>query len=290
MKTLKQRMIDQMELRNFSPKTQRAYLGAIKGLAAHYKHPPEQLSNEQVLDYVLFLKNVKGLAPSSCNVTICACRFVYCTVLKTTEEGSLSFPLQKTPKRLPTVMSLEEVQALLMATTNPKHRTFLMLLYGTGLRLSEAVNLRVSDINSKQMVVRVREGKGKKERNTILSESLLEELRSYFGSYQPKEWLFYGRSKDAPLPSNSGQKIFYHAKRRAGLKKEGGVHTLRHSFATHMLDAGVDLKTIQSMMGHSSLTTTMIYLHVSTRHINKVKSPLDSMNFRSADPFSQEEG
>ncbi len=288
MKTLRQIMIDQMELRNFSPKTHQAYLGAIKGLASHYNTSPEKLNQGQVQDYLLHLKLNRGLAPNSCNVIVCACKFLYSSVLEVIAPEDLKIPRQKVPRKLPQILSIEEIQSLIMATRSSKHRTFLMLLYGTGLRLSEGAMLKVSDVDSKKMIVRVRNGKGRKERQTILSENLLVELRSYFSCYQPSSWLFYGKSKDVHLPPNTGQKIFYNAKKRAGLKKEGGIHTLRHSFATHMLDSGVDLRTIQSMMGHSSLMTTMIYLHVSTRHLNKITSPLDRMNFNADGPFSND--
>jgi site-specific recombinase XerD len=164
---------------------------------------------------------------------------------------------------------------LLNAPPNAKHRVLLMTCYATGVRASELVHLRVQDIHSQRMLIHVRQGKGAKDRYTLLSPGLLEQLRAYWRTYRPHPWLFLGRDRSRPLPVATAQKIYYAAKRRAGIQRGHGIHTLRHSFATHLMEAGVDLPTLQRLLGHTSLATTAKYLHVTSKHLRDVRSPLD---------------
>ena len=173
------------------------------------------------------------------------------------------------------LLSIEEVQRLLDATRNPKHRTLLMTIYGAGLRVSEVVNLKPCHIESSRMMIRVEQGKGMKDRYTLLPKRLLHELRSYYTAYRPDEYLFFGKSKSCPLPVGTAQKAYYHAKKRAGITQGRGIHTLRHCFATHLMDMGVDIYVIKHMMGHSAIKTTSGYLHASRQKIANVISPLD---------------
>jgi site-specific recombinase XerD len=184
-------------------------------------------------------------------------------------------PRIKRERHLPVVLDREEVESLFSVLKNIKHRAILMLIYSSGLRLTEAAHLKVSDIDSKRMVIRIRQSKGKKDRYTILSKVALEVLREYWYRYRPKEWLFAGRFPDRPLTGRSIQRVLIKAKSRAGINKSVTVHTLRHSFATHLLEAGTDLRHIQLLLGHMSLKTTAIYLHVSQKELIRIVSPLD---------------
>lgn len=176
---------------------------------------------------------------------------------------------------MPEILSFEEIERLFKCACDLKHRALLMTTYGAGLRVSEVVNLQLSDIDSKRMTIKVRQGKGNKDRYSILSNRLLIELRAYYREYKPRFWLFHGKYNDKQLHTGTAQKMYYTAKHRAGLTKEGGIHTLRHCFATHLLEAGVDLRTIQALMGHASLITTMNYLRVTSKKLAATKSPLD---------------
>ncbi len=176
---------------------------------------------------------------------------------------------------LPEILSSDELERLFTVMTNQKHKTLLMTAYAAGLRVSELVNLKVTDIDSKRMMIRVQQGKGRKDRYTILSERLLKELRIYWKMYRPSLWLFSGRDPEQPLPSGTAQKIYYKAKERAGIKKGKCIHTLRHCFASHLLEAGVDLRTIQMLMGHSNIMTTTVYMYVTRKHLSSAQSPLD---------------
>ena len=230
-----------------------------------------------IQDYLFYLVQERKLQWSSCNIIINGLRFFYTKTLEM-DATSLSIPTQKKAKQLPEVLSTEEVESLLGAASNQKHRTLLMATYATGLRVSEVVNLKVGDIDSKRMMIRVRKGKGDKERYTILSKRLLKELRTYYKRYRPSEQLFSGRKPGQPMPTSTAAAIYYNAKKRAGIKKGKGIHTLRHCFATHMLEAGVDLRTIQMLMGHSSIMTTMLYLKITKKQISSTQSPLDLLN------------
>ena len=191
---------------------------------------------------------------------------------------TLSIPPRKKEKRLPVVLSQNEIERLFHVTTNLKHRVLLMTTYAAGLRVSEVVRLKPLDIESDRMMIRVEQGKGNKDRYTMLSPRLLSQLRVYWRQYRPSAWLFFGKLPHRPLPTATAQRIYYTAKRKAGIKRARGIHTLRHSFATHLLEAGYDVRKIQIMMGHKSLSTTTTYLHVTRDTIASVKSPLDLLN------------
>lgn len=277
MTAMRQKMIKEMTLRRLSANTQRSYLSAVSGLARYYNQSPEKMNKQMIQDYLFHLVRERKLQWSSCNIIINGLRFFYTKTLGI-DAASLSIPIQKKEKQLPEVLSTEEVESLLTAASNQKHRTLLMSTYAAGLRVSEVVNLKLVDIDSKRMMMRVRQGKGEKDRYTILSKRLLEELRIYYRRYRPSEWLFRGRKPGQPMPKSTAAAIYYNAKKRAGIKKGKGIHTLRHCFATHMLEAGVDLRTIQVLMGHSSIMTTVVYLKVTRKQLSSTQSPLDLLN------------
>jgi site-specific recombinase XerD len=210
----------------------------------------------------------------SCNTILVGLRFFYIKMLGM-DSLFINIPINKKGSELPEILSSDELESLFTVMTNQKHRTLLMTAYAAGLRVSELVNLKLADIDSKRMMIRVHQGKGRKDRYTILSKRLLKELRIYWKMYSPNLWLFSGRDPEQPLPSGTAQKIYYKAKERAGIKKGKCIHTLRHCFATHLLEAGVDLRTIQILMGHSNLKTTIVYLQLSQKHLSSTQSPLD---------------
>ena len=266
MSELRQRMIDQMTLRGFSPRTHESYLEAVTGLARYYKQSPDQLSAEQIRQYLLYLERERHLAWSSLNVAASGLRFLYFDTLKW-QPMKLEIPPRTTVRRLPEVLSREEVDRLISAILNLKHRTLLMTIYAAGLRVGEAVRLRVDDIDSARMTIRVVQAKGRKDRYTILSPRLLESLRQYWKQYRTKEYLFEGIDPQHHIHESVPQKVYNYAKQQSGIRKGVGVHTLRHCFATHLLEAGVDLRTIQTFLGHNAISTTMLYLQVRQQHI-----------------------
>lgn len=269
---LRQRMTREMQLQRMSSRTIRSYLSSVAGLAQYYRRSPCQLSVEEVRDYVRYLIVDRKLVASTINCRICAFRFLYSRVL-----GRKGFVLQakcKRSGRLPQPLSRTEVVRLLDAAANRKHRMMLMTAYSAGLRVSELVNLQVKDIHSARMLIHVRSGKGDKDRFTLLSGRLLAELRAYWLWCRPETWLFLNRD-GGPMSADSAQQIFYKAKTKAGIKTGQGIHSLRHSFATHLLESGVDMTLISRLLGHKNLSTTAIYLHVTNRHLSNIKSPLD---------------
>lgn len=275
MSELRKKMIRAMQLKDFSPKTQESYLAAVKGLARYCKKSPDILTKEEVEDYLLYLKK-DGKSTSTRNVVICGLKFLYEKTLKN-DDIFLNFPERRRPKILPEVLSMAEVEKILDAPGNLKHRVILMTTYSAGLRLSEVASLKVNHIDSDRMQIRIEQGKGCKDRYTILSKTLLEELRVYYKSYRPTDWLFYSKKRDTPISRVSIQRIYKNAKAKADITKGRGIHTLRHCFATHLLEAGCDLRKIQMLMGHRSLSTTMVYLHVCNSALSKIISPLDHM-------------
>lgn len=274
MKPLRQKMINDMRLRRFAESTQEAYVSAVADLAKHYKQSPDLLDKEKIQKYLLYLMDERHLAWSTCNVIVSGIRFFYTQTLGI-DSMHLGIPPMKTQKKLPEILSFQEIERMFKCAFDLKQRVALMTTYGAGLRVSELVNLRISDIDSKRMTIKVRQGKGNKDRYSILSSRLLTELRTYYREYRPRFWLFHGTYNDRQLHIGTAQKMYYTAKKRAGITKEGGIHTLRHCFATHMLEAGVDLRTIQSLMGHTSIMTTMNYLRVTSKKLAATKSPLD---------------
>ena len=271
---LRQRMIDEMTLRGMSPRTHESYLGAVSGLAKYYKRPPDGLSIEDIRNYLLHLERDRHLAWNSLNQAASGLRFFYFKTLKW-EPARMDIPPRKTPSRLPEVLSREEVDRLFSSVDNIKHRTALMTIYAAGLRLSEVLHLRIDDIDSSRMAIRVEQGKGKKDRYTVLSPSLRVQLRSYWKQYPSQEYLFFGMGPDKPLNDTALQKAYTQAKHKAGIRKEGGVHTLRHCFATHLLEAGADIRTLQVLLGHSDLRTTARYLQIRRDQIHTYASKFD---------------
>jgi site-specific recombinase XerD len=287
MSAMRQKMIKEMTLRRLSANTQRSYLSAVSGLARYYNQSPEKMNKQMIHDYLFHLLQERKLAWGSCNSIVCGLRFFYTATLGMDSEF-LSIPPGKKVKQLPEVLSTEELECLLGAVSNQKHRTLLMSTYAAGLRVSEVVNLKLTDIDSKRMMIRVRQGKGNKDRYTILSKRLLEELRTYYKRYRPSVWLFSGRKPEQPMPKSTAAAIYYNAKDKAGIKRGKGIHTLRHCFATHLLEAGVDLRTIQVLMGHSSIMTTIIYLQVSRKRLSSIQSPLDLLNIPENTKFPKQ--
>lgn len=281
MTPLRQQMIDQMTVRGMAETTKRAYLQAVAGIARYYRRSPDQLNEREVQQYLLHLIQERGLAWSSCNVATNGLRFLYHVTLGRQELG-FCIPQARRPQRLPEILSREEIERLLAAASDPKHRTLLMLTYSAGLRVSEAAHLKVRDIDSGRMSVRVEQGKGNKDRYTVLSARMLKELRTYWRAYRPEVWLFTGRDRTRPMHVKTIQRIFHSAKERAGIVKNGGIHALRHAFATHLLEAGTDLHTIQRLLGHGHLSTTMRYFHLAQKRLLSAGSPLDLLTLPTA--------
>jgi len=261
MTPLQQNMIDDMKLRRFASKTQQAYVSAVKGLANHYKKSPSDLSEKDIQYYLLYLLDKRKLAWSTCNVAISGLRFFYDVTLDR-NPLKLAIPPRKSQSKLPQVLSRNEVQRLFEVCLNPKHRVLLMTTYAAGLRVSEVVRLQPRHIESDRMMIRIERGKGYKDRYTLLSRRLLQELRQYWQLCKPGIWIFPSRDRQNPLHTATAQKIYYAAKRKAAIKRGLGIHTLRHCFATHLLEAGTDLRTIQLLMGHKRLETTKSFNYI----------------------------
>jgi len=284
MTTLRQKLIDELDLRGFSAHTKDNYVGALHRLARHYGRPPDQITDEELKLYLLHLIRDQKRTHSTLNVTTSAFRFFYRQVLhRSVAEVLENLPRVRKQTVRPRVYSPGEIERLLNAKgLHPKHRMLLMTTYAAGLRLSEVCKLKAEHILSSRMQIRVVQGKGGKDRYTILSARLLTELRTYWRMFRPKEWLFTSsRRLDEPLTIKTAQYIFKRATRLAGLPYYNGIHSLRHSFATHLLEAGVDLVILQRLLGHSNLATTSKYLHVRQERLALIKSPLDLIEFDS---------
>jgi integrase/recombinase XerD len=262
MSILRQRMIEDLRLRNYAERTVETYVMRVAAFARHFGKSPDLLGPQEIREYQVHLVKARQSSWSVFNQTVCALRFFYGVCLKQ-EWAVQQIPFPRREKKLPVVLSREEVAHLLGAVGNLKHRTILVTIYAAGLRLSEALNLRVEDVDSRRMALRVRRGKGGKDRYAPLSETLLGQLRDYWKQCRPDGWLFPGQEAGAPLTPSSVQKVCTEAALRAGLAKRVSPHTLRHCFATHLLETGTDLRTIQILLGHRSLSTTSVYLHVA---------------------------
>jgi len=276
MTPLRQKMIREMDLKNLSHHTRRSYLNAVTKLAKHYWQSPETITEEMIEDYLLYLKNEKGNALATCCITLTGLRFFYKHILG--QQISIGFSLPKTPRKLPSVLTKRQVGKIICAPGNLKHRLILMTTYSAGLRVGETRRLMPDHIDSQRMLIKVVGGKGRKDRYTMLSKKLLAELRHYYQTCRPQTYLFpstYKKKKNKPLSYETVRSIYEKARKKVGVKNGDGIHTLRHSFATHLLEAGYDIRKIQVLLGHSRLTTTMIYLHVSRETLSKVPSPLD---------------
>ena len=279
MTQLRQRMLEELQRRNYSSPTIRLYLRHVAKFAQHFHRPPDQLGAEDIRQYQLFLIQEKKLAWSSYNQIVCALRFFYAKVLKRAFLLQ-DIPFPRTVQKLPLILSQEEVARILTAPPHLKSRALLMTIYAAGLRRSEVASLRVRDIDSARMTITVHQGKGQKDRVVMLSPVLLEMLRRYWRQHKPKEWLFPGGNPGQPISGNDVFAVFHNAVRRAGITKKLCPHSLRHSFATHLLESGTDLRTIQILLGHRSLKTTSRYLHVSQQQVRATVSPLDNLDLR----------
>ncbi len=276
MTPLRRRFIDDMTLRNLAPRTIKIYVERVAAFAKHFGQSPEELGMEQVRAYLLFLIQERHVSWSFFNQSLSALRRLYGnTLARDWDPGWIQYP--KTPKPLPVVLSLDEVERFFRAIPGCKDRAILMTAYAAGLRVSEVVALQVQDIDSPRMVIRVRQGKGRKDRYVMLAPQLLTLLRSYFKAVRPRTWLFPGHTWERPVSVRAVQRACRQAARDAGLSKHVTMHTLRHSFATHLLEAGTDLRTIQVLLGHRSLQTTAIYTHVSAERLRATPSPLERL-------------
>ena len=277
MGALRKQMDGDLVVRGMAMRTREAYLGAVAGLAKYYGRRPDRIGEAEVQKYLLHLIEERKLAWSSCNVVAQGLKFFYRTTLKRS-AAQFVIPRARTPQKLPQILSREEIAALLEKTVNLKHRAVLMTAYGAGLRLNEICHLKLTAIDSERMTIRVEQGKGAKDRYTLLSPRLLAELRCYWVAYRPKEWLFTARDPERPIYDQTVQRIFYAAKDRAGIRKECGIHGLRHAFATHLLEAGVDIHTIQRLMGHGHISSTLRYFHLARKHLASTPSPLELLD------------
>ena len=275
METYKDQMQRDMVLRNLSAKTQSLYHRAARDLERYYNKPPDQLNEDDVKSFLHSIVTDRKLSQSSLKITYSALRFLYETTLG---RGWVidRIPYPKTTRMIPHVLSKGDIQRIFDATATLKQKAMLMVTYSAGLRASETAKLKITNIDSSRMLIRVEQGKGNKDRHTLLSQVALTTLREYWKEYRPKEWLFPRDTNPLEhVPVATIQMAFKRAKRQANVRKPASCHTLRHSFATHLLEAEVDLHTIQLLLGHSSIRTTTVYLHVSTKSIAKIVSPLD---------------
>jgi site-specific recombinase XerD len=282
MTELRQKMIRTMELKNLSGHTQRAYLAAVTGIAKFYNQSPDKMTREEIEDYLLYLKQDKGIAPNSCYSVLTGLRFFYKHV--TEKEIPVTYSIRRTPRKLPEVLSMQDIWKIICSAKNLKHKMILMTTYSAGLRASETRHLKAENIDSKAMLIKVR-GKGDKDRYTLLSKRLLVELKTYYRKYRPGSYLFpssFSKKNNQPLSYEAIRLIYEKAREKAGVKRGTGIHTMRHSFATHLLEAGYDIRKIQVLMGHARLTTTMIYMHVSRQTLSKIPSPLDLIDNKHA--------
>jgi integrase/recombinase XerD len=263
-----------LELKNLSRKTRDCYLARMRDFVEHYGRSPESMGDEEIRNYLYYLMKEKKVSQSVINQSYSALKFFYETTLQRAWNG-LKIPRIKQRKRLPVVLTRQEVESIFSATRNLKHRAILMTIYSGGLRISEAAHLKLTDIDSKRMVILLRQGKGNKDRYTLLAKRTLEILRTYWKVYHPVDWLFPGRVPGKPINVSSIQKTFKKALKQAGIKKRATVHTLRHSFATQLLEVGTDLYYIQRLLGHTSANTTAVYLHVTGKDFARLVSPID---------------
>jgi integrase/recombinase XerD len=287
MTPLRQRMLEDMSIRNFAENTQQSYLQQVSHYARHFGCSPDSLGIEQIREYQLHLVKDRKLAPSSISIAVSALRFLYKVTLKRPWSVD-EIPMPKQPFKLPVILSPEEVMRFLESVDSTKHRVILMAAYAAGLRVSEATHLKVGDIDSQRMVLRVNEGKGQKDRDVMLSPRLLEELRRYWRAGRPKTWLFPGDIPGNPISRDAVGNACQKARRCSGIQKPVTPHSFRHAFATHMLERGVDVRRIQLLMGHRSLATTARYLKVATSSICSIASPLDLLpNIGPPQPAAQ---
>jgi integrase/recombinase XerD len=276
-KTLRERMLREMQTRNYSDRTIKTYVRLISSLSIHYNLPPDQISLEQFKDYLHYRIKDNNVSTSTINQTIGAYKILIQDVLGR-DWDELKIKRPRKDKKLPVVFSKEEMARIFENTTNLKHLAAFSIAYSAGLRLGEVVALQPKDIDSGRMQVHVKSGKGKKARYTILAKELLPLLRTYYQVYRPQKYLFEGRERGRKLSERTLGVVFKNSMKKSGINKDGSFHSLRHSFATHLLEQGTNLKVIQVLLGHNSLKTTAIYLHVSKCDPSNTKSPFDDLN------------
>lgn len=274
MKELRERMLVDLQLSGIKPNTQKSYLREVDNLIKYFNRSPEDLSEAELKEYLLHLIQERHLSEGTFRFYVAGLKFLYRTTLKR-EWLVEKIRHPRARRKLPVVLDLSEVESLFAVTTNLKHKAILMITYSSGLRASETARLKITDIDSKRMMVRITQGKGSKDRYSILARMTLEHLREYWRQYHPREWLFNGMKENDHIAISSIQQIFHQAQKRAGIVKPASVHTLRHSFATHLIEAGTSLHHVQLLLGHRSPTTTTVYLHVSRLNLAQVTSPLD---------------
>jgi site-specific recombinase XerD len=284
MTALRERMVEDMRVRNLAANTQRVYLQHVARFAKYFGRSPTLLGPEEIRSYQIHLIEIEQRSRSTLVVATAALRFLYIVTLK--RDWSIDeIPMSKVPLKLPQVLSADEIIRLLESIRSIKHRTVLMVAYAAGLRISEATHLRVRDIDSQRMVLRVEQGKGNTDRYVMLSPRLLEFLRTYWRIGRPQYWLFPGSPPDKPIDPNTVRQACHAARRRAGITKPVTPHTLRHAFATHLLESGTDVRTIQLLLGHRSLATTSRYLKVATSTVCATASPFDRLPPQSSTPI-----
>ncbi|WP_175796253.1 tyrosine-type recombinase/integrase [Burkholderia anthina] len=274
MTPLRQRMLHDMQIRNLADNTQKSYLIQVSSFARHFRRSPELLGPEEIRAWLVYLREERKLAPASLGATIGALRFLYRVTLKR-DWSDEDFPLPKKPVRLPVILSFDEVTTFFDAISSLKHRAILMTAYAAGLRVSEVVHLKVTDIDSKRMVIRVHQGKCRKDHYVMLSPKLLDVLRTYWQDAHPREWLFPGNIPGQPISRDAVGLACQLARKRSGIQKPITPHSLRHAFATHLLETGADVRRIQLLMGHRSLSTTSKYLRIATSTVCATTSPFD---------------
>ena len=268
------RMERDLQIRGLSPSTQQCYLGRVRDFVRFHMRPPDELTLEDVNNYQHHLVTIRKVQWGVFNQTVAALRFFFRVTLE--KDWSIErIPYHKTGRKLPVVLSENEVKAVLEVPMNLKHQAILMTGYSAGLRVSEIVGLRVSDIDSQRMTLRVDQGKGRKDRYVMLAETLLTKLREYWKDARPQPWLYPGQDTTRHLTRSSVERIFYKARDLAGIRKNVSVHSLRHSFATHLLERGVNIRKIQLLLGHKSLQSTQVYTHVARDFLDETRSPLD---------------
>ena len=266
----------ELTFRKYSPKTIKSYLHYNEDFLQKSKKLPQKITNDDIKGYLFHLADEREVSASTLNSAINALKFYYGAVLKKKFIYEVKRP--KKDKKLPVVLNREEVSRIISSSSNLKHKAILMIIYSAGLRVGELVKLKADDIDRERKVIHIKYAKGRKDRYTLLSDAVLEILREYWKEYRPDQWLFPGQNKEKHITTRTVDKIFSNACEKAKITKAASVHTLRHSFATHLLEDGVDLRYIQEILGHKSSKTTEIYTHVSTRDIRRIRSPLDSLD------------
>jgi site-specific recombinase XerD len=282
MSPLRRRMIEDMTIRKLAPKTQHDYLQRVKNFAAYLGRSPDTASSEDVRRYQLHL-TASGVGVPTINQTISTLRFFFKVTLGRPDLVERATFVRE-PRKLPVVLSPEEVARFLDAAPSLKYKAALSVAYGAGLRVSEVVALKVSDIDSKRMIIRVEQGKGRKDRYVMLSPHLLELLRAWYRMARPQGWLFPGRDPVQPMTTRQLNRACHAAAQMAEIGKPVSMHTLRHSFATHLLEQNIDIRVIQVLLGHAKLDTTALYTRVATKTIQQVMSPLDRITLTQAEP------